>query len=199
MLHDGVPHVPPPATTGSDEEDDSDSSTKPIRSEKKKNPASLFQTGGDPPKEKKSKKKGESPAPVVRWRVVGAGGARGGAGEPGHGEGGYDQWCWCGPMPSLVLGFGEVRLFSPPSLYPFLPAAPPKAAESEEETLETPQKNSNKKGKGKKSKKVQKTPQSRGGSLVEGGRSGGWSIPWGDPVQACPQSHQLQSHSPGWG
>lgn len=30
----------------------------------------------------------------------------------------------------------------------------PKAAESEEETLETQQKNSNKKGKGKKSKKV---------------------------------------------
>ncbi|KAM6040746.1 tubby-related protein 1 [Theristicus caerulescens] len=32
--------------------------------------------------------------------------------------------------------------------------APPKAAESEDETLETPQKNSNKKGKGKKSKKL---------------------------------------------
>lgn len=38
----------------------------------------------------------------------------------------------------------------------FLPAAPPKGAkeESEEEAPETTQKNSNKKGKGKKSKKV---------------------------------------------
>uniref|UniRef100_A0A8C0US25 Tubby-like protein n=1 Tax=Cyanistes caeruleus TaxID=156563 RepID=A0A8C0US25_CYACU len=39
---------------------------------------------------------------------------------------------------------------------------PPKGAESEEETPETLQKNSNKKGKAKKSKKVQKTPQSQG-------------------------------------
>lgn len=42
----------------------------------------------------------------------------------------------------------------PPCSCPVLLTAPPKAADSEEETLESPQKNSNKKGKGKKSKKV---------------------------------------------
>ncbi|XP_064894540.1 tubby-related protein 1 isoform X3 [Columba livia] len=49
---------------------------------------------------------------------------------------------------------GESDSSSPPVPCPFLPAAPPKVAESEEETPGTPQKNSNKKGKGKKSKKV---------------------------------------------
>ncbi|XP_064491950.1 tubby-related protein 1 [Pseudopipra pipra] len=45
---------------------------------------------------------------------------------------------------------------------------PPKGAESEEEILETLQKNSNKKGKAKKSKKVQRSPQSHGGPLGVG-------------------------------
>ncbi|XP_071434622.1 tubby-related protein 1 isoform X1 [Pithys albifrons albifrons] len=137
------------AATSSEEEDDSDSSTKPIRSEKK-NPVSLFQTGGDPPKEKKSKKKGESPA---QWGVVGAGEAAESAGELGCEERGYNQCCWHVSMLSLILGLSRVRIF--PLLCPclFLPTVPPKAAESEEETLETLQKNSNKKGKAKKSKK----------------------------------------------
>lgn len=101
----------------------------------------------------------------MRWRVGGARGARGGVGEPGHGERGYDQWCCRGSLLSSVLGFGRVRVFSPLCPCPFLPAAPPKAAESEEETPETPQKNSNKKGKGKKSKKVRTPPRSCRGPL----------------------------------
>ena len=102
------------------------------------------------------------------------------------------------------LCFG-VRWSQAPYSFVPLPTAPPKAAESEEETPETPQKNSNKKGKGKKSKKVQKTPSEPWGSPRVGGASalsprvgwGVWSIPWGDPLQRCPQSHRLQSHCPG--
>lgn len=72
------------------------------------------------------------------------------------------------------LSFGVQRsqaLYPPPVPCPFLPSAPPKVAESEEETPETPQKNSNRKGKGKKSKKVQNTPWSCRGPLDGGGSS----------------------------
>uniref|UniRef100_A0A8B9W4X4 Tubby-like protein n=1 Tax=Anas zonorhyncha TaxID=75864 RepID=A0A8B9W4X4_9AVES len=127
------------AATGSDEEDDSDSSTKPIRSEKKKNPASLFQTGGDPPKEKKTRKKGES---GLRGRWWGWKGSRG-----------HRAPLVIGGLLPMVSGF-------PPCSCPVLLTAPPKAADSEEETLESPQKNSNKKGKGKKSKKKEERPPS---------------------------------------
>lgn len=71
-------------------------------------------------------------------------------------------------MLSLIWGLSGVRIFSPLCPFLFLPAVPPKGAESEEETPETQQKNSNKKGKAKKSKKVQKTPQSHGDPLRVG-------------------------------
>lgn len=71
-------------------------------------------------------------------------------------------------MLSLILGLSEIRIFSLLCPCLFLSTVPPKGAESEEETPETLQKNSNKKGKAKKSKKVQKTPQSHGDPLRAG-------------------------------
>lgn len=65
-------------------------------------------------------------------------------------------------MLSLILGLSGVRIFSLLCPCLFLPTVPPKGAESEEEASESLQKNTNKKGKAKKSKKVQKTPQGRG-------------------------------------
>ncbi|RLV96956.1 hypothetical protein DV515_00012276 [Chloebia gouldiae] len=60
---------------------------------------------------------------------------------------------WWGPPKREKIQKERVRIFSLLCPYLFLPAAPPKGAESEEETPETLQKNSNKKGKTKKSKK----------------------------------------------
>lgn len=58
-------------------------------------------------------------------------------------------------------------------------------------------------GKGRNQRRYKILPGAAGVPLMVGtaavsaqGGSGGWSIPWGNPLQHCPQSHQLQSCSP---
>lgn len=105
-----------------------------------------------------------------------------------------------GFMQASVLGFSGIRLL-PPTQCPclFLLTAPPKAAKSDEETLETPQKNSNRKGKVKKSKKVQ-NPVRAMGAPSEGNSSSslqGESWGWETHHSTVPKTPAAEPHPRG--